>query len=447
MTLAIVDNPITTSDIISPYMVVFFVAFGVTIFTTPMMRWLATRNGIVDWPDRKRKSHIEPVAYLGGVAIFLGWLAGVSLCYGGYSFVAPPPDEVAVVVPTHIQFPFSIILGAAVIMFTGLIDDVYGISPRVKVGGQFLAAGMLAMNHVGTNLVGQLFKVIDLPAPDWLIYILGAVVIAVFVLGGCNAVNLMDGLDGLASGVVIIAAAGFLFIATYVAISLIDQGKPLTSHEPIRIIVMCLAILGAILGFLPYNFNPANIFMGDAGSLLLGYLSVTTILMFAEAGGQGPRLVTAALIVFALPITDTALAIFRRVMSGQPILSPDNEHIHHQILAAAQKNLNLGPNLAVKFSVLVMYALTAVFATLGYALVSERWRFVVAVFVVVFGFVIVSAYKVGHRQVLLEQLKTLDGNTTENDPVSSDAASAEIEQPSASSDPHQKTTPLHQHTT
>ncbi len=396
-------NPPSASRVISPYMAVFFVAFAVAIVMTPVMRWLAIRNGIVDWPNLKHKSHIEPVAYLGGVAIFLAWIAAISLCYFVY-FGGPHTPQAAV----HIRFPFSIIVGAAVITLTGLIDDVYGISPRVKIGGQFFAAAMLAMNRVGINLVDQMFKIIKVPAPDWLIYTLGAVVIAVFVIGGCNSVNLLDGLDGLASGVVAIAVMGFLAIAAFVALGSIEaaaQGKAVDpTYDAVRI-VMCLAILGAVLGFLPYNFNPANIFMGDAGALLLGYLSVATILLFAEAGGQGPRLVTAALIVFALPITDTALAIFRRTMRRQSIFKPDSQHLHHQLLSAARRSLRLGPNASVKFAVLVMYVLAAIFAVLGGALVSERWRYMAAFFVVIFGFVIVSAYKAGHRQVLLEKIR------------------------------------------
>ena len=391
MILAKINNlpPVTTTEILAPYMVVFFVAFVVAIIATPAMRLFAIHSGIVDWPDLKRKSHIEPVAYLGGIAICLAWTAGICLSY----FLKPDVD-----------LPISIVSGALIITFIGMIDDVYGISPRVKIGGQLMAAAMLASQKVGINLVEQSFNIAGIPTHPFVIYILGTTVIAIFVIGGCNSVNLLDGLDGLASGIVAIACFGFLFIAVTIAPSLQLSAEGGSSFYPI-LIVMCLAILGAILGFLPYNFNPANIFMGDAGSMLLGYLSVSTILLFAEAGPNGPRLVTAALIVFALPIIDTALTLFRRTMRGQPLFSPDNEHVHHQILAATRRNLKLGPNLSVKFSVAAMYLLAGLFAYLGYALVSERWRFVVAFFVVIFGFVMVTAYKVGHHQVLLQKLR------------------------------------------
>ncbi len=149
-----------------------------------------------------------------------------------------------------------------------------------------------------------------------------------------------------------------------------------------------------MLGFLPFNFNPATIFMGDAGSLLLGYLVVATILLFGEVRGTGPCLVTAALIVFALPITDTALAIFRRRMRGQGIFRPDNEHLHHILRRAG---------LSVRQTVAVLYTAAVGMAALGCTLVALelRWRYVLAVFVVLFGFVLATGYKYGQRQRML----------------------------------------------
>lgn len=380
-------------NIIGPYMSVFFAAFFVAFVMTPIMRVLATRNGIVDWPDLHRKNHIEPVAYLGGVAIFAGWFAGIGLSY----FTTSHDPEI---VPA-INFPLSIILGGAAIVITGLFDDVYSISPRVKVGGQLFAAAALAANNVGTQLVANTLGILNLPAPDPLVYLLGTAVIAIFVVGGCNALNLIDGLDGLAAGVSAIACVGFLIIAAMVSIGpATDAEGQLLPHvftDPWRI-VMCLAILGALLGFLPFNFKPASIFMGDAGSLLVGYLCVSMILLFSLTGPRALLLVTAALIVFALPITDTSLAIFRRKMQGKPILSPDNQHIHHLLRRSG---------LSVRKSVMVMYCAAIVFATTGVALVALnlRWRYVLAVFFVLYGFIFATAYKYGHRLAYIEKLK------------------------------------------
>ncbi|MCE9591446.1 MAG: undecaprenyl/decaprenyl-phosphate alpha-N-acetylglucosaminyl 1-phosphate transferase [Planctomycetes bacterium] len=391
------------ANVVSPLMGVFFVAFFCSLLLTPLMRWLAIRNGIVDWPDFKRKSHVEPIAYLGGLAIFVSWLAGVFLCY----FIKPHFIGTALGHMDHISFPITVALGAAVITLTGLFDDVYGLSPRVKIGGQFITAAMLVyQSDLGPRLARDLLSGVGLDVPphlQWVPYTLGAILVAIFVVGGCNCLNLMDGLDGLAAGVSGIAAMGFLAIATLLAFDCLDPANASSPTDllanPVRI-VMCLAILGAVLGFLPYNFNPANIFMGDAGSLLLGYLSVSTILMFAETHGRGPLMVMAALIVFALPIADTTLAIFRRKIRGMPIFSPDNQHLHHQLRRVG---------LSVKRSVLVLYAMAAGFAVIGIVVSRLQWRYVIAVFLVIFGFILVTAYKAAHRIAITERLReTLD---------------------------------------
>jgi len=408
----VTDGPVFTADeVFSPYIWVAIAAFLVTFAVTPILRLLAVRNGVVDWPDLKRKAHAEPVAYLGGVGIFLGWLVGV-IC--ALFFIEPHGFSTFASVGS-IEFPMSIVWGAAIICVVGLIDDVYGISPRMKVGGQLMAAALLASETVGTSLAGGVVApVLDLmsiePAalnigadPRWAdpTYWIGALFVMVLVLGGCNALNLLDGLDGLATGVTAICMAGFLFVAVALAMGVYgDMGRPFSPlYDPVRV-VMCLAVLGALMGFLPYNFNPANIFMGDAGSLLLGYLSVTTILLFAEkrpGGSVGdPQLVMAGLIIFAVPILDTTLALVRRKMRGASLFSPDNQHLHHQLVRSG---------LSVKQAVFVLYAISAGFAIVGASLVFVRMRYVLSVFLVIFGFIVVMAYKVGHRQYLALQAK------------------------------------------
>lgn len=402
---------ITASSVLAPYMVVFFVAFFVSFVATPVMRWLAIRNGVVDWPDFKRKVHLQPVAYLGGIALFMGWLAGILCCF----FLAPHDPRVIELGMAHVKFPFAIVIGGAVIALTGVIDDVYGVSPRVKIGGQLFAAAALATQDVGTELVADTFSSLGVAFPhsDIVAYVLGAIFIAVLVVGGCNSVNLLDGMDGLASGVTAIAAGGFLIISLIVAIGMSNPtmeppGIDLIT-SPMRI-VMCLAILGAVMGFLPYNFNPANIFMGDAGSLLLGYLCVSTILLLAHAPGPGPALVMAALVVFAMPFTDTTLAITRRKMAGKPIFSPDKAHLHHQLRKSG---------LSVKQTVLAMYGLCLCFATIGCMMVFLRWRYVLAIFFVMFAFIAVTAIKSAQNKVIQA---TLDPGSRKEDEVSIDVA-------------------------
>ncbi|MCC7407973.1 MAG: undecaprenyl/decaprenyl-phosphate alpha-N-acetylglucosaminyl 1-phosphate transferase [Phycisphaeraceae bacterium] len=408
--------------VLSPYMGVFFAAFVVSFLATPMMRRLAIANGVVDWPDHKRKAHLQPVAYLGGVALYLGWMAGVSLCL----FLSSPQMPLS----AHVAFPIEILLGASIILVTGLVDDIWGVTPLAKIGGQLMAAGCLASQKVGSEMLGAklvtlVMATMGLDIPYWPAYVLGTAIIAMFVLGGCNSVNLLDGLDGLASGVSAIAMGGFLVIAVYVSVHAGMAGGPTELananrlYDPVRV-VMCLAVLGALMGFLPYNFNPANIFMGDAGSLLLGYLCTSTILLFVHADLMGPFLVLAALIVFGVPITDTTLAIVRRKLKGQPLFSPDNQHLHHQVLRAV-KNLRLGPNLSVKLTVLIIYGIGFVFACLGVGMIFLRARYVLAVFMVFFAFVMVMAYKLGQQQVILHKLGADDPSKTPIEPRGSEA--------------------------
>lgn len=375
------------ADAIGPYMGVFFIAYFACFLLTPVMRWLAVRNGIIDWPDLKRKNHIEPIAYLGGVAIFIGWLLAVEL-----SFFFTPVSGLGGRV---LFFPLTIIIGAALIVLTGFLDDVYGISPRVKVGGQLLAAAAIASHDVGTIIVADALGLFQLDAPAWFDYGMGTLIIAVVIVGACNSMNLLDGLDGLASGVATIACIGFLFVTVYIGWHFSNQTGTAAHYHHFRM-VMCLATIGALLGFLPYNFNPANIFMGDAGSLLIGYLCATIMLLFAHIPGNSLIPITACLIIFGLPITDTALAIFRRKMRGQPILSPDNQHIHHLLRRSG---------LTVRKAVVTLYGIAALFAAIGCTMVwlQFQWRYMLAVFFVMFGFVVVTAYKIGHRMLLLEQ--------------------------------------------
>jgi UDP-GlcNAc:undecaprenyl-phosphate GlcNAc-1-phosphate transferase len=206
-----------------------------------------------------------------------------------------------------------------------------------------------------------------------------ALLVIFAIVGCCNATNLMDGLDGLCGGVTAIIAAGFLFLAIHLAM----YGGGMNSNWDALRVVLGLALLGAVLGFIPYNFNPASIFMGDTGSMFLGYSCGTLIILLAQ---ERPKWFLAAMVMFALPVLDTILAFARRYVAGRPIFQADRFHFHHQLL---------GRGLTVRRAVLVIYVIAVGFALLGSAIVFMRTRYAVAIYLVIFGSLIVTAYKMG----------------------------------------------------
>ena len=386
-------------EYLNGYAGVFIVAFLVTLIATPFVRKLAIEMDIVDKPDAARKQHKYPIAYLGGFAVFLGVMAAIAY---SYAIVDGPGGSLG-------PMPLSIVIGIVAITFTGLADDAWGWDPRLKVAGQLVAAAALAVQDIGTRvaegvlapLFGEPQTVLLTLGPVALhsgdiFYWTGTALIALFVLGGCNAMNLIDGLDGLCSGTAAIMATGLLAISLMMATG-IDIPDPFESLAGVRI-VLCLALLGAVLGFLPWNFNPAIIFLGDCGSLLIGYLLVVSILMLGERGDT--HLVFAGLIIFALPIMDTALAILRRKIAGVPMSTADANHIHHLARRA------LG---GVKRAVVALYGVSAAFGVLGVvlgALAIEqlvRLRIVYSVSIVLFGAIGAVALKVALRNRWLTQ--------------------------------------------
>jgi len=399
------------------YIGVFVVAFLSTVLITPLVRRLAIANGIVDHPDEARKQHKMPIAYLGGVAVYIGIMAGIIYSYFAdsisglieYHEIGAENLTDGVFIP---QVPPWIALGMTIIVVVGLIDDISGISARVKLGGQLMAAAALAIGDVGVNVAAGVLKptlgrllenhdlIYQIPMPMELpgigasleldiVYWSGTVIIAVFVLGATNASNFIDGLDGLLTGVTSIAMIGFLFIAAGMAIA--DTG----SFDGPRIIVG-LAILGACMGFLPHNFNPAAIFLGDTGSLLLGYCSALMILSLGDTGQTS--LVFAGLIIYSIPIIDTMLAIIRRKLAGKRMSDPDADHLHHM----------LKRSLGVKGAVFALYGIGVVFCVLGVMLSKFQARFIYALVLLVAFYIGVYAIKIARRSQHEAQMNARD---------------------------------------
>jgi UDP-GlcNAc:undecaprenyl-phosphate GlcNAc-1-phosphate transferase len=384
------------------FLPVLVVAWAVTLLSTPLIRALAIQTGVVDHPDDARKIHRKPVAYLGGVAVFLGLLAGIA---ASYSIDMPASFR---------PIPVTIVLGMIAITATGVGDDVWGWDPRFKIMGQLIAAAGLSLYGIGTQtaagFLAYFFGTSDLSfeligitinVTEWV----GVGIVAALVLGGCNAANLIDGLDGLLSGTSTIIGGGLLVISVLMALHLTNADllwleaslpKSVTAVEGATLagarIALCMALIGATLGFLAHNFNPATIFLGDAGSLLIGYFCVTIILMLGELGQT--HFVLAGLIVFGLPIVDTILAISRRKIQGLKASEPDANHLHHIL------KRQFG---TVKQAVLGMWAIETVFAVIGVSIVAmsitgeARVMVTYIAFILTFGSVAVVGALMGRR--------------------------------------------------
>jgi len=386
-------------EILNSFAPVFIAGFLVTLAATPVVRWLAFEFGVIDKPDGKRKVHTAPIAYLGGLAVFVGFLAAM---FAALVAVDGSAEDLAPV-------PLSILIGAVAIALTGLADDIWKWDARLKIAGQLVAAAALAYSNIGIGAVtgvlspflgmpdDTLFTVAGTDVPVGMLYYwIGTGFLGFVIIAGCNAANLIDGLDGLLTGSATIMSMGFLAMGLLVA-STVAIDNPSSSLVGVRV-ALALALLGTTLGFLPWNFNPAIIFLGDCGSLLIGYLCVTIVLLFGEDGP--PSLVVAGFIVFGLPIADTTLAIIRRKVSGVPMNTPDAQHIHHQVKRFFA---------SVRKAVFALYGITASFTLIGVALTAvlllteTRVLVVYAVGAAFFGILVAVAVKIALIQRWIEQ--------------------------------------------
>ena len=383
-----------------PHFWILVSAMFLALVLTPICRTIAMHWHIYDQPDQLLKTHHRPIPYLGGVAIFLAWLIPVLVVAG--SQMANPdaiPRETEQVIRAVGQNPperwiehpatlFWICGAALLIMLLGLLDDLKNISPTLKILGQVLAALLLAAGGV----VFLAFPAISVgnytlfPPHNWLVVTLGVLFQIVLVVGAANATNLLDGLDGLCSGVTAFISFGFLLVAT----GLLAWGiykpdlAPYYANAEI-IVLLSFALLGAVLGFLPYNFNPASIFMGDAGSMFLGFLAATFLILFAEQW-NGVKWFLAATVIFGLPIFDTGLALVRRLVNHKPIFTGDRSHFYDQLVDRG---------CSVRTSVLINYGLAVFFGLSGVGISMIRLRYALPISLLIFAAIAVAALKLG----------------------------------------------------
>lgn len=317
----------------------FVIALAVSFFLTPFMRRIALRKGIVDRPGG-RKVHKKPIPYLGGVAIYLAFISAL--------FFASCMEKLL-----RSEYLVGLFLGGTLIVIIGMFDDIKGMRPSLKFIGQILAASLLFKYGFRIEFITNPFAggIISFPpALSFLITLLWIVALT-------NAINLIDGLDGLAAGLVIIASS-VLFIVSL-------------QRSNLLAIFICVAIMGSSLGFLRYNFHPARIFMGDTGSMLLGFLLAALGTIGVSKGMTAVTLMV-PLVALGIPTYDTLLAIFRRLLKRKSIFIADKKHLHHRLL-------DMG--LSHSEAVLLVYFVSIYLGIMGYlfTLIPLRYAFILLI--------------------------------------------------------------------
>lgn len=350
---------------IVPYIWPVLLAFLLSYFLIPVVKRVASRFGVVDQPA-KRKVHKKPIPRLGGVAIYLSFLV-IALIYFWFKkdlFTFGPLSQLDPYGPF-----LGMILGGIVLVISGILDDVYNLSPGKKLFFQTVAAGLAISFGVGIDFIrwplGGFLDLVNyklsfsLFSHSFTIVFWADLVSFLWLILIINVVNWLDGLDGLAGGVTAIAALAILVLSLSATVQ-----QPLTA-------LIAAILLGSILGFLPFNFNPASIFMGDSGSQFLGYmLGILAIIC-------GGKLATAGL-VLGLPILDGLWVILRRIFSGRSPFLPDKKHLHHRLLALGLDQRQV---------VLILYGLSFCFGLIAILAGSYRkfWAGIILILLMIIG--------------------------------------------------------------
>ena len=303
---------------------VILVTFITSAVLVPIVRKVAEHVGAMDIPN-ERKVHDHPIPRMGGLAIFGAFLLGYML-FARSSFQM-----------------LSILIGGFLIVLTGIFDDIKPLPARFKFIVQIIAASVVVFYG---NIV--LSKVTVFGLSFVIPNVLSQIVTILFIVGITNAINLIDGLDGLSSGV-----SSIYFMTITIVAFILNKMQGLDT-------MLSLIMLGSTLGFLIHNFHPAKIFMGDTGSLFLGF----TISVIALLGFKATTLTSliVPLCILAIPIFDTALAIFRRLLKGKGIMAPDKEHFHHQLL---KMKFSVPVTVLIIYGINILFSSVSVFFVLG----------------------------------------------------------------------------------
>lgn len=311
------------------YIITFSLAFIVSFSATPIVRKLAFKVGSVDIPKDNRRMHKKPIALMGGLAIICGFVVSLVFDLLTTSSLLTPGREIA-----------GLMTGIAVIMLMGVLDDVKTLRAWVKLAFQVVAAVCVVAisgtrisgltNPFGADQYLELSPYISIPLS------------ILWIVGITNAINLIDGLDGLAAGVSSISSLSLFFVSLL-------RGDLLDPSKAIYTALVTAALSGATLGFLPFNFNPAKIFMGETGAAFLGF-TLGVISIQGVMKSYAAISIVIPLLILGLPLFDTLLAIIRRILTRKSIMQADRGHLHHKLI-------DMG--LSQRQSVLIMYVVSA----------------------------------------------------------------------------------------
>jgi UDP-GlcNAc:undecaprenyl-phosphate/decaprenyl-phosphate GlcNAc-1-phosphate transferase len=318
------------------YLIVAAVVIVVTAALTPVVRRVAVRVGAVVKPD-ERRVHDRPTPTLGGVAMFGGLLAGMLVAWRMDAFHEVFSDTTE---------PLGVVLSASVMIVVGVIDDLREVSAPAKMAGIVVSASVLVLSGISLVVLRIPFQGTFLLSSDW-----SYLISVIWVVALANAINLIDGLDGLAAGIVAIASGTFFVYSMQLG----DAGV----LQPGNIgPLLAIVVAGMCLGFLPHNFHPAKIFMGDGGALLLGLMMAASTMVVGGQNDQpysgqsffffAPMLIP--LLILGVPVLDTVLAILRRASRRTGVATADKEHLHHRLMRLGHGH---------RRSVLILWAWTA----------------------------------------------------------------------------------------
>jgi len=339
------------------YLISFALAFIVAFAATPIAKRVAYKVGAVDVPKDGRRMHKRPLARLGGLAIISGFLFSLlfNVVSSFFGILSPV---------TFSRQLLGLIIGILIIISIGFLDDVRPLKAKYKLAFQIAAALIVA--YTGTRI-----EIATIPfTKDGTLhfdkfYILSYVLTVLWIVGITNAINLIDGLDGLAAGITAIASLS-LFIVSLI-------------YDRWDMAVLTAILAGATLGFLPYNFNPAKIIMGDTGAYFLGFV-LGVISIKGTLKSYTAIAIAIPLLILGLPLFDTLFAIIRRILKRKPIMAPDRSHLHHRLI-------DMG--LTTRQSVLILYIVSSVLG-LGAIVLADKGAFTAVILIVA-----ISAFVIG----------------------------------------------------